>query len=124
LSYAAARKLNMANAGVATVRVTALGVAQKRKIGRKVETVLVQPANYNQGRFAVQVASLQDPTKAMALASRMRKQFGNATVTKFDRGDAIFYRVQVGDNHTLESANNMQLRLERMGFDGCFVVAR
>ena len=124
LSYAAASKLNMANAGVATVRVTALGVAEKRKIGRKVETVLVQPKSYNKGRFAVQVASLQDPAKARALAARMRKQFGSATVTEFDRGDALFYRVQVGDNHSMESANNMQLRLERMGFDGCFVVAR
>jgi rare lipoprotein A len=124
LSYAAASKLNMANAGVATVRVTALGVAAKRKVGRKVETVLVQPKSYDTGRFAVQVASLQDPAKANALASRMRKQFGSASVTEFDRGDALFYRVQVGDNHTMAKALAMQARLEQMGFDGCFVVAR
>lgn len=124
LSYAAASKLNMANAGVAPVLVTALGKAETRKVGRVEEPVLVQPANYDQGSFAVQVASLQDPSKARALAERMRKIFGTASVTEFDRGDALFYRVQVGDNRTMGQAINMQARLEQMGFDGCFVVAR
>ena len=124
LSYAAAGSIGMVSSGTAPVRVLALGRAEERRVDGRVETVLVQPKSYTTGRFTVQVASFQDKSNALALAGRLRREFGSAAIQTFDRGDAIFYRVHVGSKPTLGEAVAVQSMLEKRGFSDCFVVAR
>ena len=124
LSYSAAKDLGMVNKGVAPVRVTALGKTENRRINGKMEAVLVQPKSYNQGRFSVQVAAFQVKNNADRLAAKLRRDFEPVRVVPFDRGDAIFFRVQVADKHTLDEAVLLQTRLENIGYRDCFVVAQ
>jgi rare lipoprotein A len=124
LSYAAARELTMVNAGKAPVLVEALGQPKEMKVNGKMQTVLVQPRNYNEGRFSVQVASLQSKNNAQRLAEKLGRKYGGAVVVAFDRGDAMFYRVQVSEKRTLGEAMDLQTRLEKAGYRDCFVVAR
>lgn len=124
LSYVAARKLGMVGAGTAPVMVRALGKAEKREVKGEVRTVLIQPSSYTEGRFTVQVASFKDKGNAKALAKRLSKDFAPVSIIAFDRGDGIFYRVQVADKNTLGDALTVQSRLEKQGFKDCYVVAR
>ncbi|MEW5722005.1 MAG: septal ring lytic transglycosylase RlpA family protein [Thermodesulfobacteriota bacterium] len=124
LSYAAARRLGMAEAGTARVLIEALGRTEEREVDGRVRTVLVQPRSYQEGRFAVQVASLRHRDNAYALAERLGRRYGGASVEVFDRGDAVFYRVQVAEKHSLGQALELQDILEKEGFADCFVVAR
>jgi rare lipoprotein A len=93
-------------------------------MGDSIETVLVQPRSYKVGHFSVQVGSFKDRENAEALAKNMKKKYGASFVQKFDRGDAVFYRVQVGDRPTLKEAEKLQEKLEGDGFRDSFVVAR
>ncbi len=124
LSLAAANELGMVGAGTAPVRVVALGTAKTRKVGKKTQTTLVQPRSYSEGRFAVQVASLRDKSSARALAAKLKKRFGSASIQTYDDGMATYYRVQVGKKETLGQAMDLQAQLERNGYTDCFVVAR
>ena len=124
MSYAGARMLGMVDDGVAPVTIEALGTPEKRMVNGQVRTVLVQPDNYEVGRFGVQVGSFQEQANAQALADRLRNGFTPVTVELFDRGDAIFYRVRVSDKKTLGQALDVQAQLEKQGFRDCFVVAR
>ena len=124
LSQAAADKLKMVNSGTAKVRVEALGQAANKKINGRMQGVLVQPRSYREGRFAVQVGSFQDKRNAKSLAGRLRRQYEVASIQTYDRGDKVFYRVQVADTRTLGQAMDLQTRLENQGYRDCFVVAR
>jgi rare lipoprotein A len=124
LSYTAAKKLNLVGPGKAPVLVEALGTAEERTISGRVEQVLVQPKSYREGRFTIQVGSFRESGNAEKLAARLRRDYGVAQVEAFDRGDAVFYRVQVGDLHNLNDASDLQRRLDRQGYRDSFVVAR
>ena len=124
LSFAAAQKLGMIGSGTAPVEVVALGTPEERRIGNSIETVLVQPRSYTVGHFSVQVGAFRDRTNAESLAKSMKKKYGASFIQTFDRGDAVFYRVQVGDRATLKEAEKLQETLERDGFRDSFVVAR
>ena len=124
LSYTAAKQLNMVGPGKAPVLVEALGRAEEREIDGRMEQVLVQPKSYREGSFTVQVGSFRESKNAQKLATRLGRVYGSARVESFDRGDATFYRVQVGDLHDLNAANDLQRRLDREGYRDSFVVAR
>lgn len=124
LSYAGAHKLGIVGPGTGVVLVEALGSPQKKKIDGKVETVLVQPRSYQEGRFSIQVASFRDKSSAEKLAMKLRREYGVATIEAFDRGDAVFYRVQVADAGTIGQAVAIQTKLESNGYRDCFVVSR
>lgn len=124
LSFAGAKHLGMVGPGTSPVRVEALGTAEERVIDGRATTVLVQPDSYRQGHFAVQVGSFRNADNARALAARLSDQYGSVQIETFDRGDAVFYRVQVGDEPTLDQAAARQAQLERQGFKDSFVVAR
>ena len=124
LSHTGAKSIGMLDQGTAPVRIEALGTAERREIGGRVETVLVQPRSYEEGRFTVQVGSFQDKDNAEVLAGRLRREFGRVRIEAFDRGDAVFHRVQVSERKTIGQAMALKARLERLGFKDCFVVAR
>lgn len=124
LSHSAAGKLNMVGPGTAPVLVEALGTTEEREIDGRVEQILVQPKSYREGRFTIQVGSFREAKNAEKLAARLRRDYGVARVESFDRGDAVFHRVQVGDLHNLNDADDLQRRLDRQGYRDSFVVAR
>ncbi|MFH1138221.1 MAG: septal ring lytic transglycosylase RlpA family protein [Pseudomonadota bacterium] len=124
VSYAGAQELGMVGSGTAPVLLEALGQVEKREYGGRVEPVLVQPQSYEEGNFAIQIGSFQDRKNAEALMERMKLEYGVATIQIFDRGDAVFFRVQVADVKTIGQAMKLQAGLERIGFKDCFVVAR
>ncbi|MEW6263604.1 MAG: septal ring lytic transglycosylase RlpA family protein [Thermodesulfobacteriota bacterium] len=124
LSFTGARELGMAEAGTAQVRIEALGTAEERIVNGRPTTVLVQPDNYTEGRFAIQVGSFKNQENARNLMEKLGRVFGPVNIVAFDRGDAVFYRVQVADEPNLERARDLQTRLESHGFRDCFVVAR
>jgi rare lipoprotein A len=124
LSYAAAKNLGVVGPGTMRVRVTALGTAQRRRVAGREEDVLVAKPSYQEGRFAVQVGAFADPARAKELAKRMESEFGSATIQRFDHPERVLYRVHVADVGSLDKAQEIQDRLEQLGFDDCFVVAR
>ena len=124
VSYAGAQELGMVGSGTAPVIVEALGKTESREYKGRIEPVLVQPKSYEEGSFAIQIGSFQDRRNAELLAERMKQEYGAAAIQIFDRGDAVFFRVQVADCKTIGEAMKLQSTLEKIGFKDCFVVAR
>ena len=122
LSRGAARQLDMLDDGVARVTVTALG----EEVFRTRSSVTLQPkADYTVGSFSVQVGAFTVRENAQRLASQAKDTYGSADVSLFDRGDSVFYRVQVGRFGTRAEAEDFRDRLVRSGdFSRAFVVAR
>ncbi len=124
LSYGAARRLGMVKKGVARVELVALGEAVTvRREGRTIKRFLPQP-DYDRGEFYVQVGSFTSRSNALKLKNRLLAEGRKTVVLAFNRGDRLFYRVQVRGGVTLETARRMEKFLEAAGFPGAFVVAR
>ncbi|NLC69978.1 MAG: septal ring lytic transglycosylase RlpA family protein [Desulfuromonadaceae bacterium] len=120
LSYSAARRLGIDDAGTGPVRIEALGYREKGNGGAPVYR---PPASYVVGSYAVQVGAFEAPVNAHRLAAEMRDRFGAATVSEGWAGGRRFHRVWVGRFDTLEAAEIARLRLERNGYPSSFVVA-
>ena len=65
-----------------------------------------------------------DENNAIRLKERMLAWGRKAVIRKFDRGDMIFYRVQVRAGDTLSAAEQVEKVMTNEGFPGAFVVAR
>jgi len=124
LSYTAAKRVGIVGPGTAWVRVEALGKAEKRTINGKVTTVLVKPRSYNEGRFTVQVGAFKEKSNAEALVRKLKKRYGRVMLEVFDLKGTNYYRVQVEEKKTIGQALALQERLEKQGFNDCFIVAR
>lgn len=109
LSYAAAKKLGMQEAGVAPVRIEALGKA-KSSVG---------DYDFKRGNFTIQVGAFQQQANAQRLANRLR----GSQVTLYDSPGGRFYRVRVGRYANLTEAVRARHQLEGEGFYDAFVVA-
>ncbi len=105
LSRTLAADLDMLNRGTARVRVTAVagpgGVSP--------------PRQDLPGRYVWQVGAFTVRDNATHLAGSLRAQFGAAQVVSYDRGDALFHRVQVGPYPGLEQAQRALPRLVSAG---------
>ncbi len=123
LSRAAARDLDMLDSGVAEVVVQALGERQR---GSTREDMVLRPKpDYSTGSFSVQVGAFTVKENALRLAVRMKTSYQRADVSRFDRGDAVFFRVRVGRFETEGEAESFRDGLLARGeFDEAFVVAR
>ena len=96
LSYAAAQAMGMP--GTAQVRLEILGLA----------------ATTEAGIFAVQVGAFQDRSNAERFKARLA-QYGPVTIQTFDRGDAVFYRVRVGQESSEDAARDLGRKLRQAG---------
>ncbi|SHI52021.1 rare lipoprotein A [Malonomonas rubra DSM 5091] len=119
LSYAAANKLGMADAGTAKVQVQALGYRQSDKG----QISYRPPTSYDAGSFAVQIGAFSVQENAYRLASQMRSRYGKSEVQAVLVNGVKMYRVRVGDYHSLERAERAALDFANGGFRGSFVVA-
>lgn len=124
LSYNVARELGVVKNGTARVRITALGEAVTVRRGSQTTTRFLPHQKFDQGEFYVQIGSFTNKANADRLKEKMIS-WGKKTVTvRYDRGDTLFFRVQVRAGTTLDVARRMERVLNESGFPGAFVVAR
>ena len=120
LSEGAARKLDMIQEGLAPVKVTALGYKIDQTSG---ESGYRAPTSYDNGTFALQVASLKNRANAYRYADELKRKYGTADVQEAIIEGSTFYRVRLGRYSSLQTAQSAQESFERKGFPGSFVVA-
>ncbi len=96
LSYAAAQAIGMP--GTARVQLEILGLAPTTEAGI----------------FAVQVGAFQDRNNAERFKTRLAP-YGPVTIQTFDRGDAVFYRVRVGQESSEDAARDLGRKLRQAG---------
>lgn len=120
LSEGAARRLDMIQEGLATVKVTALGY-KAEKSGENGE--YRSPVSYDNGSFALQVAAFKNRANAYRYAEELKGRFGAADVLEASVDGNLFYRVRIGRYTSLRAAQTAQESYERRGYPGNFVVA-
>ncbi len=104
LSYAAAQAMGMP--GTARVRLEILGLAPTTEAGI----------------FAVQAGAFQDRNNAERFKARLA-QYGPVSIQTFDRGDAVFYRVRVGQESSEDAARELGRKIRQAGLaEETFVV--
>lgn len=124
LSYRAAQELNVTRNGTAQVRVSALGETTTVTEGaRRVERFLPH-RNLDEGDFFVQLGAFTIRGNAERLSARLAEQGEEARIVAFDRGDQLFYRVQVAAGNSLENARRREETLTTNGYPDAFVIAR
>ena len=102
LSNGAAKSMQMIGAGIAHVRLEVLDLPAPGTPGAI------------PGIFAVQVGSFKDPERAKRLAAIIEQNhFGQVVIVSFDRGDAIFYRVRVGNESSQDDAEALAEKLRQ-----------
>lgn len=114
LSYKAASELGIADSGTAKVEITALGDT----VGDKLVT-----RDYQKGSFLVQVGAFTVKSNAARLRDSLLQRYSNVSITTYDRGDTVFYRVRVGGANNLKEAERLKGRIETDGMESPFVVA-
>lgn len=114
LSYKAASELGIADSGTAKVKIAALGDA----IGDKLVT-----RDYQHGNFMVQVGAFTIKANAIKLRDNLLQRYAKVSITVYDRGDTVFYRVRVGGATNLKAAERLKNRIEAEGIESPFVVA-
>ena len=122
LSYAAAKKIGIVGPGTAKVKIVALGVAGESEPKTDKRRTYV-PVNYYAGNFTFQVGAFCDRQNAERFREKLSQQYKNAHITTYDDGDAIYYRVRLGECSNLEQAAEYEKYLNKNGFDDAFVVA-
>jgi len=123
LTHAGAQELGVLENGTAKVKITALGEAiaygpPERQIER-----FLPHEDFKSGDFYVQIGSFTQKSNADRLKDKMLSLGRKSVVQTYDRGDQVFYRVQVWAGRGLEEAKLAATALEQSGYPG-YVVAR
>ncbi|MDH4099813.1 MAG: septal ring lytic transglycosylase RlpA family protein [Nitrospirota bacterium] len=113
LSYKAASELGIVGKGLARVKLVALGSTEG-------DTLVKQ--DYQHGKFYVQVGAFTVKDNADRLKEKLDERLLTASISTYDRGDAVFYRVRIGTLSTIEDAERLKKRLDIEGMKS-FVVA-
>ncbi|OGR01065.1 MAG: hypothetical protein A2505_09860 [Deltaproteobacteria bacterium RIFOXYD12_FULL_55_16] len=125
LSYNVARELGLMKEGTGQVRITALGEAEIIQLADNTTAARFLPhEDFQKGDFYVQIGSFTVRENAERLKDKMTQEGRRAETALYDRGDQVFYRVQVKAGSTLSVARQMEQSLTASGFPGAFVVAR
>lgn len=110
LSYAAAKEIDLVGPGVAKVKIIALRRDQ------------VDP-NIKDGTFTVQIGAFGEKANAEGLADKLSVLYDYINITEYrDNNNRKFFRVHVSKTHTLDSAVEIEKKLEEMGFPEAFIV--
>jgi len=119
LSEAAAGKLGILQAGLAPVKVTALGYLKNDQDGTPVYR---SPKSYDNGSFALQVGAFSQKANAVRFANELKRSYGSADIQDPKSG-AKYYRVRLGRYTSLKAAQTKQAQYQSGRFPACFVVA-
>lgn len=119
LSYTAANKLGIVDAGTGQVQVQALGYRQTDRG----QVSYRSPTSYDVGSFSVQVGAFSVSVNAYRLATQLRSRYGTSDVQIAEVNGQQMYRVRVGDYRSLERAEQAATKFSAGGYPGSFVVA-
>jgi rare lipoprotein A len=106
LSYAAAKSIDMVDAGIAQVRLEMLSGAPTTAMGSPSEI-----------RFTIQIGSFTQSDAAARLAERARATSADVSVVTARAGGVTYFRVQVGAYRDRDAADVEARRLKQAGFD-------
>ena len=106
LSKAAARDIDMLTAGTARVKVTVIRPPATAK------GVAPTPARAGDARFGVQVGAFPDRSRATHLRRDLEVRYGKASAVRRE-GSPPQWRVIVGDERSLDAAEEIAVRLRR-----------
>ena len=120
LSYSAAKQVGLVGPGTARVEVLALGAPKMADSGSARTYVL---GDYYSGNFTFQVGAFVNRENAERQKIELDKNYKNAHISVYDRGDKIFYRVRVGKFSSLQEAGELEDLLIQDGFPDAFMVA-
>lgn len=124
LSFRTAQKIGVVNKGTARVRITALGEAVTYRQGGKILERFLPHQDFQTGEFYVQIGSFTVMDNAGRLQKKIVASGKKCIIRRYDRADAIFYRVQVRAGTTLSKARKTEKMLSDNGYTDAFVVAR
>lgn len=124
LSYDGAQKIGVAARGTARVRISALGEAVGSRQGNETINNFLPPRNFQEGEFFIQVGAFVEKANAQRLQDRLTSMNKKVGIKKYDRGDSVFYRVQVYSGKSLDQAKRDEREWSEAGFPGAFVVAQ
>ena len=124
LTRTGASNLGFMDQGTARVKITALGEAETYRYGGVSTERFKTHPDFQSGEFYVQIGSFTVEDNARRLKEQMLAWGRKAVIRKFDRGDQVFFRVQIRAGHNLPSAREIELAMEESGFPGAFVVAQ
>lgn len=122
LSYKAAKKIGMVEAGTAPVKIMALGASGGNSSQSKMGASYV-PIDYYRGNFTIQVGAFSKRQNAEKLRQKLDQKFKNAHITIGRIGDEKIYLVRVGKSRTLKQAVEYENILIQNGHPDAFVVA-
>ncbi|MFO7606248.1 MAG: SPOR domain-containing protein, partial [Desulfurivibrionaceae bacterium] len=94
-----------------------------REAGSTVKKFKDHP-DFRKGEFYVQIGSFVDKGNAGRLRDKMVARGRKTVIQEFDRGDLLFFRVQVKAGATLSEAEQIEKELTRGEFPAAYVVAR
>ena len=122
LSYGAAKKIGMAGAGTAPVKIWALGTPGET--GSKSQMVASDvPIDYYRGNFTIQVGAFSKRQNAENFRQKLDQKFKNTHIIIGQIGDEKIYRVRVGKCSTLKQAVEYENILIQNGYSDAFMVA-
>ena len=124
MSKTGASRLGFIDKGTTRVRITALGEAETYRHGEVTTERFKEHPDFRVGEFYVQIGSFTDNSNAKRLKKKMLRLGRKAVIRKFDRGDLVFYRVQVRAGTTLAAAERVEKVLNESGYPDTFVVAQ
>jgi rare lipoprotein A len=123
MSKTGAETLGFGRQGTARVRITALGEATTSRQGGVESKKFKNHPDFRHGEFYVQIGSFVEESNANRLQGRILATGRRSVIRKFDRGDRIFFRVQVQAGTDLTGARQVEKELNQAGFPDTFVVA-
>ncbi|MFH1148260.1 MAG: septal ring lytic transglycosylase RlpA family protein [Pseudomonadota bacterium] len=122
LSLAAAREIGIYANGTSYVRLQALGMpTEVFENGRKVTRFV--SGNYAVGDFWIQVGAFTQKENAERLKNDLLKSRAKVELEPYDRGDMLFYRVQVFASTDLDKARALEREFSS-AYPNAFLVAR
>lgn len=123
LTRTAADNLGFLGRGTAKVKITALGEAEAYRIGKEIVPRFKTIPDFQSGEFYVQIGAFIDENNAKRLQARMTASGRMTMIKMFDRGDQIFFRVQVWGGQNLAAAREVEREVKQSGFPDAFVMA-
>ena len=125
LSYNVARDLGIMKEGTGKVRITALGEAETVTLAdNKTAARFLPHEDFQKGDFYVQIGAFTVRENAERLKDKMNKGGRETETFRHERGDQVFYRVQVKAGSNLTEARQMAQLMAGSDFPEAFVVAR
>lgn len=123
-SYAAAKDIDLIGPGVARVKIVALGKEVGEIESPSGKKPVIEIKDLKKGEFTVQVGAFKNKENAIRLRSRLKVVFDYVDVEMFeDLNKGPVYRVRASKSETLTKADEMETKLESMGFEEAFIVS-